>query len=497
MGKIIRISDLGRVHIPEVEPIKKSTMVRMEDARKTKPILTIHDKLKNQPRRLRTLVHPRGIPQETPRKRLPLAAFDDRFSKSTNFWSRFKKGSWKGRRCFIVGGGPSLKNFDWGLLKGELSIGINRAFEKFDPSIMFCMDTRLWGWVVRGDFGDEARTRYENFRGHRVWVESPSFLFPDDITVVPLRDISPCGSNSGHAAINLAVDLGASTVYLLGFDMRGDSKGGQKWWHEGYPSTQSEGVYKTFIKALNDDAPRLSKTKTSVVNLTPRSALKCFPSSTIQTILAADKHPDRPLVVSFYTENTSYEQEADRMIKSITKFGLDYDVVPKPNFGGWKRNTYYKAQFMKEMLDKHPDRNLLWLDADSAMGQYPTLFDNATADIGVFIADWGKIGNIKHRITDKNYITNRELISAVVYIANNPRARAVIDAWIVLNKKNYGKVPMEQENLLRTLDGWKRPLEVLHLPPSYCQVFDIMAHLGDPVIEQYQAARRLKQEVGA
>jgi len=34
------------------------------------------------------------------------------------------------------------------------------------------------------------------------------------------------------------------------------------------------------------------------------------------------------------------------------------------------------------------------------------------------------------------------------------------------------------------------------LPPAYSQVFDIMAHLGEPIIEQYQAARRLKGEVG-
>ena len=30
-------------------------------------------------------------------------------------------GAWAGRRCFIVGGGPSLKGFDFRRLKGELT----------------------------------------------------------------------------------------------------------------------------------------------------------------------------------------------------------------------------------------------------------------------------------------------------------------------------------------------------------------------------------------
>ena len=34
--------------------------------------------------------------------------------------------TWKGRRCFIIGGGPSLRGFDFSSLKGELVIGVNR-----------------------------------------------------------------------------------------------------------------------------------------------------------------------------------------------------------------------------------------------------------------------------------------------------------------------------------------------------------------------------------
>jgi len=50
--------------------------------------------------------------------------------------------SWKGEDCYIIGGGPSLARFNWSLLKGKKTIGINRVYEKFDPSIIFSMDTR-------------------------------------------------------------------------------------------------------------------------------------------------------------------------------------------------------------------------------------------------------------------------------------------------------------------------------------------------------------------
>lgn len=410
-----------------------------------------------------------------------------------DLWSTIPKGLWKNRRCFVVGGGPSLKGFDFDQLQGELTIGINRAFEIFSPTILFCVDIRVWGWIVRGEFGSDSTEKYNNFKGRKVWVNTPSFIFPKDIATVELNDLQPCGDNSGHAAINLAILLGANPIYLLGFDMKMDKKD-QVRWHDGYPEKQPKTVYKGFVEALEKDTGRIKETGTTIINLTPSSALKCFKKSTIKAVLR--KKHNKPLVISYYTEGTSYEKEAARLIKSIMQFGYDYDIVPKRNMGGWKKNTYYKAQFIREMLDKHPDRNLLWLDADSAMIQHPVLFDDMKEDIGVFIADWAKIGNIKARLHHKKAMTHTELISATIYLANNSRTRAVIDAWIALNKKNFKNVQLEQANLYLTLKAWKDPLTVMHLPPSYSQVFDIMAHLGEPVIEQYQAARRLKGEVG-
>ena len=513
MSELITTQGLGRRPPENVEIIKPKKplttlglprRVEKVETRRVRPILTLGD-LRGNKTRLG------GLPRAAPARLMPggrrgYNANLKEMLRPKSLWNIMPRNLWQGRRCFIVGGGPSLNGFDWSLLDGEISIGINRAFEKFNPTMMFCMDPRVWGWIVRGDFGQESTEKYEQYKGTRVWINMSNFIFPDDVYVVDLNELQPCGSNSGHAAINLAMLLGANPIYLLGFDMRGNSKGGQEWFHNGYPVTQTEGVYDGFLKALNGDVGRIKNNGTQVVNLTPKSALKCFPTDKIGNIVKPRKAVVRPIVISYYTENTGYENEAAQLIKSIVKFGLEYDVVPKPNMGGWKANTYYKAQFIREMMDKYPDRNLLWVDADAIIVSYPTLFDNMKEDIGVFIADWDKIGNYKIRLSHVKIMTGIETLSGTLYVANNSRSKAFIDAWIALNKKQFAHTPMEQTNLCNLLGygknqaqrklKWTNPLTVHHLPPSYCQIWDTMAYLGEPVIEHHQAARRLKGEVG-
>ena len=36
--------------------------------------------------------------------------------------------TWKGQDVFVIGGGPSLRSFDWSLLSNELTVGCNTAF---------------------------------------------------------------------------------------------------------------------------------------------------------------------------------------------------------------------------------------------------------------------------------------------------------------------------------------------------------------------------------
>jgi hypothetical protein len=57
-------------------------------------------------------------------------------------------GNWAGKMkdipCFLLGNGPSLNKVDLSLLDNYFTIGINRIFFKYDPTILIWQDLALW-----------------------------------------------------------------------------------------------------------------------------------------------------------------------------------------------------------------------------------------------------------------------------------------------------------------------------------------------------------------
>jgi len=179
-------------------------------------------------------------------------------------------------------------------------------------------------------------------------------------------------------------------------------------------------------------------------------------------------------VVSYYTRNTGYEAEAKHLIESLERFNLPYEIEVIDSLGSWRKNTQYKAIFIRKMMAKH-DENVVFLDADSVVRKYPELFDTIEADFAV------------------HYYRGKQLASGTMYFANCPIVEALVDSWIEANKQNPNTLDQQTlQDLLK--NGWKN-LQVLVLPPEYCKIFDLMADIKDPVIEHFQASRRLKEEV--
>jgi hypothetical protein len=144
-----------------------------------------------------------------------------------------REGAWDGHDCYIVGGGKSLKAFNFdSLTRKRHVIVINRAFIDVPTAdIWFTEDARvitdLWG------------QRLKHFRGLKVW----NCLQPSEIELVKAVDPSieiiqttrkdkfwsrkfsdglGYSSNSGVGAMNIAWLLGADRIFLLGFDCRTD-----------------------------------------------------------------------------------------------------------------------------------------------------------------------------------------------------------------------------------------------------------------------------------
>ncbi|MDD4984345.1 MAG: glycosyltransferase family 2 protein [Dehalococcoidales bacterium] len=261
------------------------------------------------------------------------------YSKPRWFADYVQNGMWKGRRCFIIGGGPSVQQCDLSLLEGELTIGINRAYELLSPSILFGVDGQLWGWAETGKLGEESKAKFMAYKGYKVWIALHELFPPDFYMVEPdeaggyrigTTERLAFKNNAGYGAINLAAALGANPIYLLGFDMHGDGQGKQKWWHPGYPVDYGENIYARYIEEISNFAPVLHDAGIEVVNLNPQSKLTCFPFGEYQDVVV-DKPAVPPEAISVMTTPgtiTAITPTGDRPLAfGLCKHWMDMQTV--------------------------------------------------------------------------------------------------------------------------------------------------------------------------
>lgn len=199
-------------------------------------------------------------------------------------------GMWRGRRAFIIGGGPSLEGFNFSVLSGELTLGINMAF-LHNPTVNIIFDLRLMQRLA----GDP---RWDAYKGEKVWlnyeVPGQSYSFPgvtelrealdgyEPVWSRTLRDGLYRKTNAGPSAINLAEILGADPIYLLGFDFTGSKARAN--WHQEYPEEwrADPGTYNVYLRDFQEQAPNI---KAHVYNLNPLSRLRVFPFANLEDIL--------------------------------------------------------------------------------------------------------------------------------------------------------------------------------------------------------------------
>lgn len=228
-----------------------------------------------------------------------------------------KQGEWKGRRAFIVGGGPSLRDFDWKQLEGEQCVVINAAYKhvKHLEAVFFTEDLRFIEEFTHRDDWNEFRGRkvvhcLDNTFLKRIHQSDNTI---DVIRRVPkerrrcwgrsLQDGLSYASNSGIGAINLAQILGGSPLYLLGFDCRRFD--GQSNFHDDYKRSWRTGddQYKNFLADIvHWVKPHIKGTPVfNIVNPEMPSAIppSCFPQ-----VKADDVFGDKPFDV--FTKNKNH-----------------------------------------------------------------------------------------------------------------------------------------------------------------------------------------------
>jgi len=195
------------------------------------------------------------------------------------------------KECYIVGGGPSLIGFDWKNLDGKFVIGINRAYEILpDAQIIYFTDDDYW---IRHQ-GTMTQHKGKLYRGRLARKR----MIKDQRVVEIQLQPTPAGwsdtygeahhgSNSSYACIQLAAQLGFTTIYLLGVDMKhqgnylkkNKNNRGVTHWHTGHRRTDPATAYKMMIGNYAKLAPLAKERNINIINVnTPEGTnLTYFP----------------------------------------------------------------------------------------------------------------------------------------------------------------------------------------------------------------------------
>lgn len=159
--------------------------------------------------------------------------------------------------CYIVGGGPSLKDFDFKKLENKTTIAVNKSILNVPNSNYFITTDYTFLNYLR------KNNQYEQFQNSNAIKVFVANCISDQLQIIDgnvvdtkfnleyeLQDfdrIIICksaksigfnhkdfnsGYNSGFCALQLAVILGYNPIYLLGIDM--NSEGNNTHYHGGY-----------------------------------------------------------------------------------------------------------------------------------------------------------------------------------------------------------------------------------------------------------------------
>lgn len=197
---------------------------------------------------------------------------------------------WNNARVFIIGGGPSLKGFDFEVLRGRKVLVLNSAW-KFVPwaQVLYFMDC-IWyrsnkdaiksfkglKFTTCNTIGDGDKGVIVLKHGHRRKLDER----PDHL---------PRGSNSGVGGCYLAKRLGGVELILLGFDMDvGES--GEHNFHNEYEGMRDTPIspqhYKTtYPNSFAYEKPFLEAGDVKIINCTLNSKLTCFPIEPLENWL--------------------------------------------------------------------------------------------------------------------------------------------------------------------------------------------------------------------
>lgn len=198
------------------------------------------------------------------------------------------------------------------------------------------------------------------------------------------------------------------------------------------------------------------------------------------------------IVSAFCTADTPYELIlSTQLLPSLDKFGLKYHIEVVENQGSWLKNVAQKPLTILHTMEKYPSYNIVALDADSEVLEFPKLFNEIPeeCDIALHTLDWDS--------WYKNGSHVMEILSGTLWIRNNEKMRGFVKEWYLLAE---GSHTWEQKVLSKLIEE-RKDIKVFPLPISYCWIATLPdgkpPHIqcDDIIVRHNQASRVMKKQI--
>lgn len=186
---------------------------------------------------------------------------------------------WDGETVAILASGPSMSQAvaDQVRAAGVPALVVNNTF-RLAPwaDLLYAADSAWWQFTPGAQRFDGVKVSCEPVRGIPHLRNAGKLGYSDE------PDCVHTFGNSGAQAIQIAAKAGAARILLCGFDFTGTH------WHGAHVAPLRNSTPELMLQwadGMQLLATELASRGVSVLNCTPRSALKCFPAATLEDAL--------------------------------------------------------------------------------------------------------------------------------------------------------------------------------------------------------------------
>jgi hypothetical protein len=212
------------------------------------------------------------------------------------------------------------------------------------------------------------------------------------------------------------------------------------------------------------------------------------------------------VLFTYYSEGTEYEKIFQQcFLNSVMNLkykhnDLDWKVSVISNQGNWYKNVAEKANCILEQLESMTEdgdsRNLVYVDVDAEVLQYPDLFNNIPEEYDIALhflehKSWyGKLNSDK-----------KELLTGTIFFRNNKKVKDFLKLWYIMSLENMNNKKSGQKTLESLYEEKQLHLNIYNLPIDYCYIDSLpnkkppLVKCENPVIIHHQASRIMKRKV--